>query len=453
MLRRLRQALAIPPSRASRWALAIAAGALLAGAAPAAAAPYVPIAGYRAPGTPARYNRVFVTKTGPASARRVLVLVPGYLGGAGDFTLVARELVRRVPGLQVWALDRRSNAFEDTSRFRPGTSLQAANDYYLGLHHRQVDGARDAPFTRGWGLKVALEDLRRVVLAARAGGRRQVILGGHSLGASTTLAYATWDFAGHPGYRDLTGLVLIDGGLLGTFAHPGLAAIRSRLADIRRGDPFESLLAGLPPWAAGVFVEIGSMYARLAPGTASPLQDSPLLPAYLRPPVRVTNEGLLGYDLDSSTSPPVLSLVHFRAGSLAPSGDPRGWRDGEVTPIQNVARTFWQEPGNGVEWYFPKRLRLDVDGDSDLRPGPITRLLGLRPFHTAQVDLPLYAIQTDLTGGRVLAGARAFVRRSRVPRATLVDWSRQSSHLDPLLAAPPRNRFLATVVPFLRGLG
>jgi hypothetical protein len=93
-----------------------------------------------------------------------------------------------------------------------------------------------------------------------------------------------------------------------------------------------------------------------------------------------------------------------------------------------------------------------VDGISDLRVNPITRLLGLRPFHAAQVNLPLYAIQTDLTGGRVLAGARAFVRRSRVPRATLVDWSRQSSHLDPLVAAPARNRFLATVVPFLRSL-
>jgi hypothetical protein len=438
-----------------RTLLPLAAAALVAAAlaSTAAAEPYVPIAGYRAPGTPARYDRVFVTKTGPASAHRVLVLVPGYLGGAGDFTLIARELVRRVPGLQVWALDRRSNAFEDVSRFRPGTSLQTANDYYLGLHHRQVDGARDAPFTRGWGLRVALEDLRRVVLAARAGGRREVILGGHSLGASTTLAYASWDFAGHPGYRDVKGLVLIDGGLLGTFAHSNLTAARRRLAAIQSGDPFESILRGLPPWAGGVFLEIGAMYARQEPNVASPLQDSPLLPAFLRPRVRVTNEGLLGYDLDQSTGPAALALVRFRAGMLAPSGDPRPWRAGEVTPIQNVARTFWQEPGNGVEWYFPKRLRLDVDGVSDLRPSPVTRLLGLRPFHTAQVDIPLYAIQTDLTRGRVLAGARRFVARSRVPRSTLVDWSRQSSHLDPLVAAPARNRFLATVVPFLRGLG
>ena len=38
-------------------------------------------------------------------------------------------------------------------------------------------------------------------------------LGGHSAGASTAVAYAAWDFAGRPGFRDLSGLVLIDGGL------------------------------------------------------------------------------------------------------------------------------------------------------------------------------------------------------------------------------------------------
>ena len=72
---------------------------------------------------------------------------------------------------------------------------------------------------RDWGLELALEDLRRVVKRARRGGRK-LILGGHSLGASTAVAYAAWDFRGHAGYRDLSGLVLIDGGLLGSFARP-----------------------------------------------------------------------------------------------------------------------------------------------------------------------------------------------------------------------------------------
>src|SRR5918995_3594644 len=74
------------------------------------------IEGGKAPG-PKRYDRVFVTKFGPRDADRVLVLVPGTIGGAGDFTLVARDLIDRIPNLQVWAVDRRSQALEDTSRF------------------------------------------------------------------------------------------------------------------------------------------------------------------------------------------------------------------------------------------------------------------------------------------------------------------------------------------------
>ena len=48
---------------------------------------------------------------------------------------------------------------------------------------------------------------------ARAAAGAQVILGGHSLGASMAVAYAAWDFGGRAGHRDLSGLVLIDGGL------------------------------------------------------------------------------------------------------------------------------------------------------------------------------------------------------------------------------------------------
>ena len=409
------------------------------------------IRGYDEPATPAQYDQVFVRKFGSASARRVLVLVPGFLGGSGDFTLVARELVRRVPGLAVWAVDRRANAFEDTSMFKPGTSLDAAYDYYLGLNFKMVDGAKDAPFARKWGLKVAMEDLRRVVLSAKRGGRK-VILGGHSLGGSSTVAYATWDFNGRAGYKDVDGLILIDGGLLGSFATANLSQARRRKAAIDSGEPFSQLLRGLPPWAAGVFVEIGAMYAKLAPGQASRLQSYPLLPAAFNPKVPVTNEALLGHALDKDTSPKGFELLRVNAGRLAASGNPRPWVNGELTPVQNLASTFWQEPGNAVEWYFPDRLRLDVDGMSPLRRGPVATLLGLRPFHVAEVDDPVYAYETDLTNGRIIRGARAFVRRSKVKRATYVA-DPGASHLDPLTAAPARNRFLKTVVPFLKSLG
>jgi hypothetical protein len=175
------------------------------------------------------------------------------------------------------------------------------------------------------------------------------------------------------------------------------------------------------------------------------------LPPAFKAPVTVTNRAGLGYAFDADTSPEALELIHVRAGQLAASGDPRDWENGEVTPIERVAETFAQEPANGVEWYFPARLTIDVNGANALRRNPVSRFLGLRTWHTREVDLPLYAFQTSLTNGDVLRGAERFVERSAVTKreTTLVDGSASTSHLDPLLAAPATNQFLKTVVPFL----
>jgi dienelactone hydrolase len=432
--------------------------ACLACAAPAVAAEKVStIRGASGPG-PSKYDKVFVTKFGPRSAKRVLVLVPGYYGGAGDFTLAARELVKRLPGLQVWAVDRRSEALEDTSRFKDALagriSVQQALDYYLGWLTNPAQQPRFQPldqaqlgFAKQWGLSLALQDVRRVVLSARRQGKR-VILGGHSLGASMTVAYASWDFAGHPGYKDLEGLVLIDGGLMGTFATPDLAATKKAIAALDVNGPFADLLGLELPWAAGVFAEVGALAALKEPTAPSAVQSFPLLPADFKPPIPATNRGAFGYAFDSTTSPAALSLIHVQAGALGPTGD---WVDGEVSPIERVAQTFAQEP-NATEWYFPAKLSIDVDGANALTRNALTEYLKLRPWHRRQVDLPLYAVQTDLTGGRVLRGAKRFIAGSKVPRSVLVDASADESHLDPLTAAPARNRFLKTVVPFLRSL-
>lgn len=438
-----------------RHALALAPLALIAANAPAAGAasePYVSIKGYDEPSTPAQYDRVYVRKFGKPSAKRVLVLTPGFVGGSGDFTLVARELVKRVPGLQVWAVDRRSNALEDVSHFKSSTSTDSAYDYYLGLKFKQVDGAKDAPFARNWGMKVQLEDLHRVILAAKKGGRK-VTLGGHSLGGSTTVAYATWDFNGKPGYRDVDGLILIDGGLLGSFGalSANLQQAQRRKAAIDSGEPFSALLPGLPPWAAGVFAEVGGMLAKREPHAASRAQTYFALPDVFKPPFSVTNEALLAHAFDADTVPDGLKLLEVHAGRLASSGNPRPWKNGELTPAQNIAATFWQEPGNSVEWYFPERLRLDTYALSPLKRGPVDSLLDLHATHLSQVNRPLYAYQTNPTQGRVLKGARALVRRSKIKRATYVN-DPKAGHLDPLTAAPSRSRFLKTVVPFLKSL-
>jgi hypothetical protein len=433
--------------------------ALLA-AAPAAAAERTVTIPSPGPG-PARFDRVEVTKIGPSRAGTVLVLMPGFQGGAGDFLLVGRDLVRRVDGIQVWAVERRSQPLEDTKVFddaRAGrVSVQRAFDYYLGwLADRTIQPHFEAPrdadlgFAREWGLTTALEDVRRVVLSARRQGKR-VILGGHSLGASLTTIYATWDFDGRPGHRDVDGLVLIDGGTLGSFTVPSLQRTRRDLEELRTGSPFSDLLGLGLPWAAGVFAQFGAVAALKEPTAPSIGQASPLLPAQFKPPVPATNRGLLGFAFDKDTSPEVLSLIRVNAGRLASSGDPRDWEDGEVTPIRRLADAFSGAP-NAVEWYFPSKLRIDVDAAQFLVPNAQTRLLGLRPRHLSSVDDPVYALQTDLTNGRVLRGARRFVRRSASPasHAVLVDATATDSHLDPLTAAPERSRFVKTVVPFLR---
>jgi hypothetical protein len=426
--------------------LALLAGLL--GAAPAAAVDrYVPMKAPPAPG-PSKYDKVFVQQLGPRTARNVLVLVPGTYGGAGGITPVARDIARRVPSTQVWVVDRREQAFEDTAVFAQHDP-DAALDHYLGFRYHSVKGA-DAKFVADWGLEVQLSDLRSVVRRAARGGRR-VILGGHSAGASTAVAYAAWDFGGRAGWRDLDGLVLIDGGLLGSFDEASPERVRRELADIRKGNVFFDLLGFGVPEIAGIFAQVGALYAYERPDAPSTLQTLPLLPAQFKPPFPVTNEAALGYAFDETTSPEALALIRIRAGGLAPSGDPRPWRDGEITPIRRFARAYAANAPNATEWYYPRRLLLDFDAASDLRMNKAAKLLGLRLEHGREIDLPLYAFSTDLTAGRVARGARRLARISPIKKPVVVD-DRRTSHLDPLSAAPDTNHFLETVVPFLKRL-
>ena len=446
-------------SRKRTWITLAAAAALLVPAtAHAQRLVQVPSPG---PG-PAAFDHVDTYRFGPADARTVLVLMPGTQGGAGDFELLARAVVARTNNLQVWSLDRRSQPLEDTSMFERleggRATLQQAFDYYLGwivnggqpADHFEFLDASTVPFARDWGMATALEDARRVVQEAASRGRK-VILGGHSLGASLAAAYAAWDFDGRPGYRDLNGIVLIDGGLLGSFDAYTLAEAREQLATLDVA-PFLDLLGLGVPEAAGLFAETGGYFARFAPtASAAGLQSFPLLPPAFNPPFPVTNRALLGYAFDRDTSPSSLRLLHVNTGGLAAAGSPRDWVDGGVTPVANLAATFGREPGNAVEWYFPRRLTIDTNGANEMRLNDVAGFLGLRLAHTDRVDVPIYAFQTDLTDGRVLQGAQRLVDRARTHerQALLVDGAPEQSHLDPLTAAPSENEFLGGLERFL----
>ena len=457
----------------SYTAVAVVAAAGLAMAAPAGAKTPVAFTTYKVgklPGTPAKFNKVFVTKYGSSKAKKVLVLIPGTNGGAGNFSIVGPELARRVPGLQVWALDRREQALEDTSLMKKAAAGKATAkqllEYYLPLQPKQEYKALEAKnyaYMKNWGMKMQVEDARVVIRQAAKGGRT-VILGGHSLGASMAAAYATWDFNGKAGYKDIKGIVAIDGGLSSTpsarFDTKEKAEAELANLDPARNGPWLNLL-GIPgfAWITGPFAEIGAFAARLDPRGPSVLQTYPLISAVpgLQPTEPVTNAASLGYAFDSKTSPANLRLIQVRSGELAPSGDPRGWVDKGITPVQNVARGFVSDRNgtNGADWYFPTRLSVDSGGAAGIDPdSPGAKVLGLRLYHLARVNVPYYAFQTSLSGesNGVIKSANSFAERSRVPKNGLVrvDRSKTTSHLDPLLAAPDKNDFIKTVVPFLK---
>jgi hypothetical protein len=410
------------------------------------AAAVFPVPGARAAG-PARYDRVLVERFGPASARTVLVLVPGGTTGAGAFAFVAPTLAGRVHGLQVWAVERREQAFEDISVIERGDPDQALAYYLQG---QPVDGrtfrppaASEVGFMAHWGLRLLLGDLHRVLHKARAHGRR-VMLGGVGLGAAVAEAYAAWDFAGRAGHRDLTGLVVIDGGMLSGVTQPTLAQTKAKLHEFQLRPRLDPLDQGTP-WVHGAASAIAGLYAQQQPQNRSPLDDVALLPAWLKPPFASTNETFLGYASARLYPPHEAAAAHF--GHPAASGSPRGWVDGDVTPIARLARWLTQTPINTINWYAPRRLALDVQATDPLTPTPITHLLHLRPQHLRAIQLPLYAFQTS-SFPHVLDAARRFARRSHSGPATLVA-DPTMIHSDPLTALPARNTFLRTVTPFL----
>ena len=172
-----------------------------------------------------------------------------------------------------------------------------------------------------------------------------MILGGHSAGASTAVAYAAWDFGGRPGYRDIDGLVLIDGGLLGSFASADLARAKRELADIRTGKVFLDLLGTGLPEINGIFAQVGALWASKRPDEPSVLQQYPLLPDFLKPPISASRTRPSSGTRSTRPRRRTRSRSStIRAGRLADSGDPRGWQDGEITPIQRHATRLRSRP-------------------------------------------------------------------------------------------------------------
>jgi pimeloyl-ACP methyl ester carboxylesterase len=450
--------------------LAIFPGAVTLGVAlfGSAAMAQVPVAferirGFESPGTPAQLNQVGVLEVGPRRAKNILILNPGTSASAAYFAPLAKTIVAKAKGWQVWAVERRENQLEDQSmldRAKEGTATgQELFDYYLGwltdptiTTHFQLIPDADVAYARDWGMRVEIEDLHRVVKLARKRGRR-IVVGGHSLGGSITAAYATWDFRKKPGARGLSGLVFIDGGSSPTPVTPEEAT--ASLQALQSGSPWLTF-GGIPAPFAGLFNAAGSTGALIDPDSPSIGQTFTLLPANLKPPIRVTNLAQYGYALDTETSPPSLIAAQAHLGHLAASGDPRGWdQAGEITPIQRYAEMFsgtGLKGMDGTAWYHPQRLTIDAGAVAAGNANPAQAILDVHATHGH--DLPRHlricAFGAALGGQRVLDAATTLAQQSKIPQrnVTLLDRHETYAHNDPN-SASPQNDFVDELVSFL----
>lgn len=187
----------------------------------------------------ATYTRYHLRRSPAEKPDAILVLVPGFEGGAGGFKILAENLIPRAYAetgkvFEVWGFDRRSHQLEDLEGLELAEAdgdPQLALDWLFGeelelplspqLARRAefYDAQGDVPFLASWTYLTHSLDIDAVVEAARLAARdANVFLGGHSAGTGFTARYAATDFdlagAGpaQPGYAKLRGLVLLEGG-------------------------------------------------------------------------------------------------------------------------------------------------------------------------------------------------------------------------------------------------
>ena len=436
---------------------------------------------YAAPGTPAHYNKVGVLKIGPGTAKNVLVLEPGTSAGSAYFVPLAKWIVAKVPGWQVWSVERRENLLEDQSELNQFKNREASPtqlfDYYLGYikdptitHHFEAVPNSSVEFAKDWGMNVAVQDLHTVIGAAKKLGGK-VVLGGHSLGGSVVTAYATWDFNGSPGADQLAGLVYIDGASSPTLQTGGASGAPAVMTAALATQDLQTLNApSASPWLsfggitapfAGLFEATGSAAALLDPNAASLGQASGLLPADIVPPVRVSNIGQYGYALNVTTSPASLAAAQGHLGEgLASKGPVHGWNGaGALTPISRFATMFsgsGVKDADGTEWYFPQRLTDDTAAVDDGNANPAQSVLDVNATmgHDLSHSLMIYAFDTSLGGPGVLTATKVLAQQSGIPMShlTLVNEQATYAHNDPA-GAYPNNIFFSHLTPFLAKIG
>jgi pimeloyl-ACP methyl ester carboxylesterase len=272
----------------------------------------------------ARYTRYFAA--GPATQPdAIAIFVPGFEGGASDFKILAENIIPRAQaegfGLEVWALDRRSNQLEDSAGLEIAEEFLDADiglDWLFGSeltlslnpllvagpNRRAVfyDTQADVPFLASWTNLVFSQDIDAVVEAARATATNQnVFLGGHSAGTGFTARYAATDLnltgvgPANPGYAKLRGLVLLEGGGGSTGGTPLTSDSLDRIIAKFDGGLFGAVRDNAPRCVDGttsctIANEAADCVGQVPPKCTPPVTAYSIVPGILNPRILAVGE-------------------------------------------------------------------------------------------------------------------------------------------------------------------
>jgi pimeloyl-ACP methyl ester carboxylesterase len=364
--------------------------------------------------------------------RAILILVPGFLGGAGTFSPLARQLVEAFGGaLEVWAVDRRPNQLEDRrgslyaqQRIAEARSpqdlaqaIEEATFFYVpeeeGFDVNQ-NGEIDPPFelpdafgeprsyvrlsqddmryAADWGVDTYVRDWKVLVDRARemVGPRGLVLFGGHSQGTYWTGVFAAYDFDPDPNvvdaaYQSVDGLLLLEGGGPGPAAAdaPDLAGYQSQVAALEQPggpDVFLQSFQDIEPAVLGPGAEVSGLAAIALPDERSFVQKTTVFskaPFSLFFNAPITNRGLVAWFVDDDFQP----FTAFRASigftddgfnALAPPAPALGLDDSFYVATSNGGLRTWKD-------YDDPSLPTCPPGTPDAGPGCAILDNGPRP--------------------------------------------------------------------------
>jgi pimeloyl-ACP methyl ester carboxylesterase len=364
------------------------------------------------------YDQHWYGGTTPSDPRAVLILVPGFFGGSQSFAYVGQRAVERDHSIQVWAMERRNNLLENRCSMEgaaaggrisgvmgaalyylsgsqvgscpvesddpdPATWNGIENEYFLSQEEAGSLGMAD------WGLETELRDVRALIkLARKSYPEAKVVLGGHSLGGMTAQVYAAWRFGKgkrSAGWRDIDGMVLIDGSVDGTeWSTTMIGQHLDREAELAAGvNYWEELSAG---YTLGYLAEIGAMAASFDPTSESfiwtSLEGTPL--AWPDPETCPTNKAIFAALTDDRYGFSATFEMHQgdilrdfdlhedglndKCGGSNSDRDLVHWVDfdqtqpPEISPTDRWAELNWiSSDTNFAEWFFSIALNSELD--------------------------------------------------------------------------------------------